>query len=145
MPLLSLLHPRNGLLKTALNAVGAGTFENWDEHLAKATRLVNTRGSVSRAGPAQSELSGAVEGDKVIVVHVRNMLGKTVWVIPASSCGKPIRGVAFAQAPAFTWWIMQEDGEVRGVRQGDLILGQNKQQFELCNAACHQFSSYLLR
>ena len=84
----------NGLLKTTLRAMGCGTFKHWDAHLAKATWLFNTRVSVNRAGPAQSEPLCTVEGDKVPVVHVKNMLGKTVWVIPASNKGKPIRGCA---------------------------------------------------
>ena len=115
----------NGLLKTTLKAMGAGTFKNWDTHLAKATWLVNTRGSANRAGPAQSNLLRTVEGDKVPVVHVRNLLGKTVWATPASGKGKPIRGIAFAQGPGCTWWVMQKNGEVRCVPQGDLILGEN--------------------
>ncbi len=117
----------NGLLKTTLKAMGGGSFKNWDKHLAKATWLVNTRGSINRAGPAQSELLHTVDGDKVPVVHVRNMLGKTVWVIPPLGKGKPIRGIAFAQGPGCTWWVMREDGEVRCVPQGDLILGENSQ------------------
>ncbi|KAK4807086.1 hypothetical protein QYF61_018427 [Mycteria americana] len=55
------------------------------------------------------------------------MLGKTVWVTPASGKGKPIRGIAFAQGPGCTWWVMRKDGEVRCVPQGDLILGVNGQ------------------
>lgn len=43
-------------LKTALKARVAGTLKNWDEHLVKATWLVNTGASVNRAGPALSEL-----------------------------------------------------------------------------------------
>ncbi|RMB95962.1 hypothetical protein DUI87_27547 [Hirundo rustica rustica] len=46
----------NGLLKTTLKALGGGTFKNWENNLAKATWLVNTRGSTNRAGPAQSEM-----------------------------------------------------------------------------------------
>ncbi|KAK4811029.1 hypothetical protein QYF61_015733 [Mycteria americana] len=115
----------NGLLKTALRAMGGGTFKHWDTHLAKATWLVNTRGSVNRAGPAQSKLLRTVEGDKFPVVHIKNMLGKTVWVTPASGKGKPIRGIAFAQGPGCTWWVMRKDGEVRCVPQGDLILGEH--------------------
>lgn len=42
----------NGLLQTALKARVAGTCKNWDEHLVKATWLVNTGGSVNWAGPA---------------------------------------------------------------------------------------------
>ncbi|RMB89025.1 hypothetical protein DUI87_34595 [Hirundo rustica rustica] len=45
----------NGLLKTTLKALGGGTFKNWELNLAKATWMVNTRGSINRAGPAQSE------------------------------------------------------------------------------------------
>ncbi|RMB87987.1 hypothetical protein DUI87_35640 [Hirundo rustica rustica] len=33
----------NGLLKTTLKALGAGTFKNWENNLAKATWLVNTQ------------------------------------------------------------------------------------------------------
>lgn len=117
----------NGLLKTTLKALGGGTFKNWDSHLAKATWLVNTRGSTNRAGPAQSEILRTVEGDKVPVVHMKNMLGKAVWVTPASGKGKPIRGIVFAQGPGSTWWVMLKDGEVRCVPQGDLSLGENIQ------------------
>ncbi|KAK4828480.1 hypothetical protein QYF61_026705, partial [Mycteria americana] len=92
----------NGLLKTTLRAMGGGTFKHWDTHLAKATWLVNTRGSANRAGPAQSELLHIVEGDEVPVVHIKNMLGKTAWVTPASGKGKPIHGIAFAQGPGCT-------------------------------------------
>ncbi len=107
--------------------MGGGTFKNWDKHLAKATWLVNTRGSTNRAGPAQSELLHTVEGDKVPVVHLRNILGKTVWVISPLGKGKPMHGIAFAQGPGCTWWVMQEDGKVRCVPQGDLILGEKSQ------------------
>ncbi|XP_062465642.1 insertion element IS476 uncharacterized 39.2 kDa protein-like [Pezoporus occidentalis] len=102
----------NGLLKTTLRAMGVGTFKHRDTHLPKATWLVNTRGSANRAGPAQSELLHTVKGDKVPVVHIKNLLGKTVWVIPASGKGKPTRGIAFAPGPRYTWWVMREDGEV---------------------------------
>ncbi|GAB0202801.1 hypothetical protein GRJ2_002745700 [Grus japonensis] len=37
----------NGLLKTTLRAMGGGTLKHWDTHLAKATWLVNTRGSAN--------------------------------------------------------------------------------------------------
>ena len=56
-----------------------------------------------------------------------NMLGKTVWVSPASGNGKPTHGIAFAQGPGCTWWVMRKDGEVQYVHQGDLILGENTQ------------------
>ncbi|XP_049652334.1 uncharacterized protein K02A2.6-like isoform X2 [Accipiter gentilis] len=117
----------NGLLKTTLRAMGGGTFKHWDTHLTKATWLVNTRGSANRAGPAQPRDPHTVEGDKVPVVRMRSMLGKTVWVSPPSSRSKPIQGVVFAQGPGYTWWVMQKDGEVRCVPQGDLILGENSQ------------------
>ena len=104
-----------------------GTFKNWDKYLAQATQSVNTRGSINRAGPAQSDLLHTVEGDKVPVVHESNMLGKTVWVIPAMGKDKPIRGIVFARGPGCTWWVMLKNGEVRCVPQGDLILGENIQ------------------
>lgn len=78
-------------------------------------------------GPAQSKLLHTVEGDKVPVVHIKNMLVKTVWVIPASGKGKYIHGIAFAQGPMGTWWVMWEDGEVWCVPQGVLILDENNE------------------
>ncbi|RMB92599.1 hypothetical protein DUI87_30908 [Hirundo rustica rustica] len=61
----------NGLLKTTLKALGGGTFKNWEANLAKASWMVNTRGSINRAGPAQSEHLHTVDGDKVPVVHMK--------------------------------------------------------------------------
>ncbi|RMC20297.1 hypothetical protein DUI87_01144 [Hirundo rustica rustica] len=113
----------NGLLKTTLKALGGGSFKNWEHHLAKATWLVNTRGSTNQAGPAQSEPLHTVDGEKVPVVHVRGLLGKTVWINSASSTEDPIRGIVFAQGPGCTWWVMQKDGTTRCVPQGDLIVG----------------------
>ncbi|GAB0210035.1 hypothetical protein GRJ2_003469300 [Grus japonensis] len=80
----------NGLLKTTLRAMGGGTLKHWDTHLAKATWLISTRGCTSQACPAQSKLPQPVEGDKVPVVCMKNMLGKTVWVSPASGKGNPL-------------------------------------------------------
>jgi len=117
----------NGLLKTTLRAMGGGTFKNWDIHLGKATWLVNTRGSTNRAGPAQSKPQCPVEVDKVPIVHIWNVLGKTVWVSPASGKGKPVRRIAFTQGQGCTWWVMQKNGEVRCVPHGDMILGDNSQ------------------
>ncbi|KAF4796457.1 hypothetical protein TURU_083962 [Turdus rufiventris] len=59
----------NGLLKTTLNTLGGGSFNDWQQHLAKVTWLVNTRGSTNRAGPAISEPLHIVDGDKVPAVH----------------------------------------------------------------------------
>ncbi|RMC09840.1 hypothetical protein DUI87_13627 [Hirundo rustica rustica] len=115
----------NGLLKTTLKALGGGTFQNWEVNLVKASWMVNTRGSINRAGPAQSEPLHTVDGDKVPVVHMKGILGKTVWINPTSGKGRPIRGIGFAQGPGPTWWIMQKDGETRCVPQGDLILSEN--------------------
>lgn len=78
----------NGLLKTILKAIGGGTFKHWDLHFVEAIWLVHTRGSSNRAPPVQLKLPHTVEGDKVPVVHMRNMLGKTVCLSPTSSkCG----------------------------------------------------------
>ncbi|RMC21624.1 hypothetical protein DUI87_02491 [Hirundo rustica rustica] len=115
----------NGLLKTTLKALIGGTFKNWELNLAKATWMVNTRGSINRAGPAQSEPLYTVDGDKVPVVHMKGILGKTVWINPTSSKGRPIRGIVFAQGPGSTWWVMQKDGETHCVPQGNLILSEN--------------------
>jgi len=73
--------------------MGDGTFKNWDTHLAKATWLVNTRGSTNRAGPAQSKPQRPVEGDKVPLVHMRNMLGKTVWLVLPQAKASPSAGL----------------------------------------------------
>jgi len=54
-----------------------------------------------------------IEGNEVPVVHVKNMFGKTKWVILVSCKGKRICGVAFAQGPEFTWWIMQGNGNIQ--------------------------------
>ena len=91
--------------------MGGGTFKNWDTHLAKATWLVNTRGSTNQAGPAQSKPQRPVEGDTFPVEHLWNILGKTVSVGPALGKGKSVHGTAFAQGPGCTWRVMQKDGE----------------------------------
>ncbi|KAJ7412096.1 hypothetical protein BTVI_47494 [Pitangus sulphuratus] len=96
------VEPCNGLLKTTLKALGGGTFKHWDQYLAKATWLVNTKGSINQDGPAQSESLHTVDGDKVPVIHLKGMLGKTVWITPASSKGKPICGIVFAQGSGST-------------------------------------------
>ncbi|KAF4794331.1 uncharacterized protein K02A2.6-like protein [Turdus rufiventris] len=96
----------NGLLKTTLKALGGGTFKNWKTNLAKTTWIVNTQGSVNRAGPAQSGPLHTVDGDKVPVVHMNSILGKTVWISPTSGKDKPIHGIVFAQGPGYTWWVM---------------------------------------
>jgi len=93
----------NGLLKTMLKAIGGGTFKHWEKHLAEATWLVNTQGAVNRDGPAQSSSLHTVEGHKVPVVHIKNMLGKAAWVFPDSRKGKPLPGTVFSQGPTSTW------------------------------------------
>lgn len=107
----------------------AGTFKTWHEHSAKATWLVNTRGSVSRADPAQSELPHTVEGAEVPTVHV------ICWgKLSVLSQGKCICGVAFAQRPRCTWWIMQEDRKARYVSQRDLIWDEKSHQCKMYHA-----------
>jgi len=95
--------------------------------LANATRSVNIRGSTNRAGPAQSKPFHAVEADKVPAVHLRNMLGRTIWVSPASGKGNPTHRTAFAQGAGWTWWVMWTDRELRCIPHGDLILNENSQ------------------
>ena len=107
--------------------MGGETFKHWYMHLAKCTWLVNTRGSANQSGPAQSNLLRTVDGDKVSAVRIKNMLGQTVWVIPASGKGKPMRGISFAQGPGCTRWLMWKDGQVRCAPQGDWILCENRQ------------------
>lgn len=101
------------------------TFRNWDSNLGKATWLVNIKGSTNRTGPAQSELPHTVEWDKIPVVQMKNVLGKTVWVTRALGEDKPIHGIAFTQRHGYTLWVMLEDGGVQCVPQEDLILGEN--------------------
>ena len=95
--------------------------------MAEATWLVSARGSISQDGPAQSSSLRTVEGDKVPVVHVKSMLGKAAWVLPASGKGKPLCGTVFAQRPGSTLLVMQKDGDVQCVPQGNLMLGECSQ------------------
>lgn len=83
--------------------MGVGTFKQWDTHLAIATLLINIWRFASQAGPAQGNLLHTVEEENVPVAHIKNMLGKTVWVIPASCKGKLIHGIAFIQGPLCMW------------------------------------------
>ncbi|RMC19597.1 hypothetical protein DUI87_03156 [Hirundo rustica rustica] len=75
----------NGLLKTTLKALGGGSFKNWEQHLAKATCLVNIRGSTNRAGPAQSEPLHTVDGEKVPVVHIRVVVTSLDMMVTVAS------------------------------------------------------------
>lgn len=102
-------------------------LSNTGIHSAKATLLLNTRGSANQASLSQSKLLHSIEGDKVPVAHIKNRLGKSVCVIPASDKSKSICGSAFAQGSGRIWWVIQEDGEVHCVPQGDFILGKNSQ------------------
>ena len=72
-----------------------------------------------------------MKGDEVPVVHVKNVLGKAVWVFPASGKGKPLCGTVFAQGPGFTWWVMQKNRDVQCVPQGNLMLGECSQYFHV--------------
>jgi len=116
--------------------MGGGPFKHWDTHLAKASWLVNTRRPTNQASHAHTKLPHPVEGDKVPVVHLKNMLGKTVWVSLALGKGKPVCRTAFIQGPGCTWWVMQKDGEILRVPHGDLILGENRQYIKLHSVNC---------
>jgi len=104
-------HEYNELLKTILRVLHGGTFKHWDAYLAKAIWLINTRVSTKQASPTHSKLPCTREGNKVSIVHMENMLGKTVWVSPASGKGKPIHRISFSQGPGCTLWVMLKDGE----------------------------------
>ena len=67
--------------------MGAGALKHRDTHLVKAIWLVNSGESANQAGPAHSKLLCPVEGNKVPVMHMNNMLGKIVLVIPALNKG----------------------------------------------------------
>ncbi|RMB92835.1 hypothetical protein DUI87_30729 [Hirundo rustica rustica] len=51
--------------QTTLKALSGGTFKNWEVNLAKATWMVNTQGSIIRAGPTQSAHLHTVDGEKM--------------------------------------------------------------------------------
>ena len=95
--------------------------------MSEAAWLVNTRGLVSIDGPVLSSSLRTVEGDKVPLGRVKSILGKVFLVFPASGKGKPLRGTVFAQGPESTWWVMQKDGDVQCVPQGNLMLGECSQ------------------
>lgn len=101
----------------------------------KPTSLVNGRGSVCQPSwscpMVQSNVLRIVEEDEVPAVHLKNMLGRTAWVIPATG------EAAFTQGTECTWWVMWKDGDILCVPQGDLMLGENGQCFELCDANCY--------
>ena len=58
-----------------LKAMGGGTFKHWEKHLAEATWLVNTRGSINRDGPASS--LHTVKGDKGPCNTCKEHVGKS--------------------------------------------------------------------
>ena len=58
-------------------------------------------------------------------MHIRKMLGRIVWVIPALGNGKLLCEIASAQGPGCTWWVMQNEGDVHCVPQSDLMLREN--------------------
>lgn len=93
----------NGPLETSLRAMSAVTFKHWDTHLAKATWLDNTRGSPSHAGLVQSKELHIVEENKVPVLYVKYVLGKTVWFVCALGKGKFICQITFAQGFDCIW------------------------------------------
>ena len=45
---------------------------------------------------------------KVPVVHIKGILGNTVWINPTVGKDKPMCGIVFAQGPGYTWWVMQK-------------------------------------
>jgi len=105
--------------------LGGGTCKHCDTYIAKTSWVVNTRRYTTQAGPASSKLPHPVEGDTVPLVHVNNMLGKPVWVSPATAKGKPIHEIAFAQGSGCIWWVMWNDGVVQCVPHVNLILDEN--------------------
>ncbi|RMC00195.1 hypothetical protein DUI87_22797 [Hirundo rustica rustica] len=122
----------NGLLKTTLKALGGGTFKNWENNLAKATWLVNTRGSTNRAGPAQSEPLRTRDGDKVPVVHMRaehmqsrlGLQGKCeVRKVMSNPCERLTWFLKVAQAPTSnTGGMVELKGEQVKGSEGEVSL-----------------------
>ena len=60
----------------------AGTFKHWDTNPAEPIWLINTRGSASRPGPAQTKPLRAVKGHKVPTVHIRSCVRKCGLLFP---------------------------------------------------------------
>lgn len=73
---------------------------------------VNYSGSANWAGPAQLKVLCTVEEEKDPVVHIKDMVGKIVWVVPASDKCKLLYGIVSVQGPECTWWVMQEDEKI---------------------------------
>ena len=96
-----------------------------DKHLSQATSLVNTLGSASRDGPAQSSPLCTVRGDGVPAVHKKNLQGKMVWVILASGKSKPTCGTDFAQGLGGK--RKRRNRDIQCVRERDLRTGENSQ------------------
>lgn len=98
-------------------------FKYWDTHSAKTAWSVNTRGSAYQIGLVQSKFLWTVERNKILVVHIKNMLEEAVYIIPASGKGKPICGmVLLVKHWGAALWTIQDNGEVQGMPQVDLIL-----------------------
>ena len=110
-----------------LKAKGGRTFKHWEKHFTEATWMINTQGSISCDGTAQSSSLHTADGDKVPVVHAKSMLGKMARVFAASVKAKPLCGNVFAQGSGSTWWAMQKNGDVQCVPQGNLMLGECSQ------------------
>ena len=100
-----------------------------DKHLSQATSLVNTLGSASRDGPAQSSPLCTVRGDGVPAVHKKNLQGKMVWVILASGKSKPTCGTDFAQGLGGKCKRRNSVNKenIQCVPEGDLMTGENSQ------------------
>lgn len=112
----------NGLLKATLRARDTGTFRHWDNHLAKAIWLVNTRKSGEWAGPAQSKLSHTVEGAKVPTVHIPNYI---VEGNLGCSCLRQRQTHPWDCSRTWECLVGNEEGWGSLIcTQGDLILGR---------------------
>lgn len=102
----------NGLFKPTLNAGAGRTLKHWDLHFVKVTWSLNTQGSTGQAGPAQCEPPAAVEGNKVSVVHARNVSGKSL----DQSCPKQRQTHPWGCFCSRTWVHLVGDAEGRGAQ-----------------------------
>lgn len=103
-------------------------LKNWNKHLEQATWLVNTREPAIWAGAAQLKLQCTADGDNVLILHMKNVLGEDS---PGQS--------GFRQSQTHPWdcfcpgaWVqlasdVGEVAEVCCVLQGNLILVNNSQ------------------
>lgn len=82
--------------------MGRGTFKHWDAHWQRPPGESALEDLPSGQIKNQKIKIFTVEGNKVPVVHMKNVLQKTFWIISALGKGKLICSIVFAQGPGHT-------------------------------------------